>query len=398
MSLALAVESSFETPVPVQECTAFDGTLPDATEQAMNAVVVIEHNQGVGSGVFISPDGVFLTAAHVVEGTGTQQIQTYDGQVFHARLVRIDVEHDVAVLAVIDLQEPVTCLRPKEEDPTLGANVFALGSPGGTDLSFSVSRGIVSGLRDMEGQRFVQTDASINPGNSGGPMLDENGEIVGIVSWKIAAVEFEGLSFAVPIQDTLQFLNLEMGEATELPESDGVVTATGESGEEIYRTQFLRAGTMGDLSGFCEVSGEWGVCTGDGSPILQPSEFAEQVGDTETAAGARMNLIGSAAVLGGGVCLTGCLGTATGVYALTLIGNTDPAWGGVGALGALTTVSGVGTVWATRRRFRKTMDYDRYYTLDHARVLVVRHNQELAEELGISQERARELEAEAQGK
>ena len=88
-------------------------------------------------------------------------------------------------------------------NPERGTDLFAVGHPLGEGLSFSVSRGIVSGFREMDGVRFIQTDASLNPGNSGGPLLDMNGHLVAIVVWKAVGADLEGLGFGVPIQDAL---------------------------------------------------------------------------------------------------------------------------------------------------------------------------------------------------
>jgi serine protease Do len=88
--------------------------------------------------------------------------------------------------------------------------VYAVGAPAGEEFAFSVSKGIVSGIRDLNGFSYVQTDASLNPGNSGGPLLDTQGNIVGIVSWKIVASGFEGLSFGVPPSAITRRLAIEV--------------------------------------------------------------------------------------------------------------------------------------------------------------------------------------------
>lgn len=207
------VEASWDDPAVLQACPTFSGSLPADTEAAMSAVVVLEDDSSQGSGTFVSPDGVILTAAHVVDESRVVDVRTRDGRSFTARKIRVDVLHDVALLQVEGLTDPVPCLTAAMGDPSLGTEVFVLGAPEG--LEFSVSKGIVSSLRTEHGQRFVQTDASVNPGNSGGPMLDNQGRVIGVVSWKRS--DAEGLGFAVPVTDTFTYLNLASGPSTVLP-------------------------------------------------------------------------------------------------------------------------------------------------------------------------------------
>ena len=92
----------------------------------------------------------------------------------------------------------------------LGEEIFAIGTPMETSLGQSVSRGILSGRRELEGRSYLQTDVSINPGNSGGPLLDETGQVIGVATMKISGKGLEGLGFGVPISVALEMLNLKM--------------------------------------------------------------------------------------------------------------------------------------------------------------------------------------------
>jgi hypothetical protein len=100
------------------------------------------------------------------------------------------------------------------EPKTLGTEVYAIGSPASEKLAFSLTRGIVSGLRDFDGRKYLQTDASISPGNSGGPLVDKQGRAAAIVSWKVAARSIEGVAFGVPVEDALRGLSLSIGSET----------------------------------------------------------------------------------------------------------------------------------------------------------------------------------------
>jgi S1-C subfamily serine protease len=117
-----------------------------------------------------------------------------DGTRHEADVVGVDHGRDVArlesSLAPVPLQAVAGLPRP-------GDDVLAIGAPEG--LSGTVTRGIVSANRDVDGQQLIQTDVAVNPGNSGGPLLTGTGLVVGVTSSK--AVGEEGIAFAIPIQD-----------------------------------------------------------------------------------------------------------------------------------------------------------------------------------------------------
>lgn len=291
LSTAFAQEAETETPpsepapftwertLSAQRCEASGFDLSQDVETPMDAVLLLKDDTGTGSAVLISPDGVALTAAHVVGQAEQLTGLTQSGEEFTLQVVRTHPFYDVAVLQVVDGPEQTPCLPLASDTATLGTSAYVLGSPAGEELSFSVSRGIVSGKRELEGRSFLQTDASVNPGNSGGPMVNEQGEVMGIVSWKVAATEYEGLSFAVPSMRTLDFLNLEIGEQTDLSEpgqrvADGA--AMNEGVDEEYQRGFeagrlaakntpwlapLGAGTAAGCAAGCTL----GPC---GSPVL----------------------------------------------------------------------------------------------------------------------------------
>jgi S1-C subfamily serine protease len=132
-----------------------------------------------------------------------------------ARVVRYDENSDVALLKSAPLPG-APCLKLATDKAKAGEEVYVVGAPAGEELSFSMSRGIISGRRNLYGSEYLQTDASINPGNSGGPLLDGSAEVLGIVSWKLAGRALEGLGFAVEIHSALRSLSLELGgEATD---------------------------------------------------------------------------------------------------------------------------------------------------------------------------------------
>ena len=164
---------------------------------------------GEGSGVIFSEDGYIVTNQHVVDGATSLKVVTSDGTSYEAQLVGEDTQTDLAVLK-IEAQGLTPAEFGSSEDLQVADEVMAIGNPGGLQLSSSVTMGYVSALNRAVTNsetgytlNCIQTDAAINPGNSGGALVDMNGHVVGINSSKIAAVDYEGLGFAIP-SDTVQ--------------------------------------------------------------------------------------------------------------------------------------------------------------------------------------------------
>jgi serine protease Do len=187
--------------------------LPADFDSIAAATWIVKSGDGVGSGFSISPDGLVMTAAHVV-ADGDVSVRTRDGTSLPAEIVRISRKQDVALLALAPSQAGYACLALQPDRQNPGTDVYAIGSPGGEALGFSLSRGIVSGIRTMGEVELIQTDASISPGNSGGPLVDGQGRAVGVVSRKLAGHAVEGLGFAIPIGSGLSALALSPGDAT----------------------------------------------------------------------------------------------------------------------------------------------------------------------------------------
>jgi serine protease Do len=165
-----------------------------------SSVLYLQDAECAGTGFCISTKGHILTCSHVVAGD-LIQAQSALGETAEARILARDLVHDLAILECVALSGiPLTF-----SDPTgiaEGQTVFALGHPLG--LGFTVSRGIVSSVnRIVRGVAFLQTDVPLNPGNSGGPIVNENGEVVGVADWGFA--EGHGLGFAVAVRHVFAF-------------------------------------------------------------------------------------------------------------------------------------------------------------------------------------------------
>jgi len=157
--------------------------------------------QSLGSGVIIDEAGHVLTNEHVVSRADVIRASLADGREFEATLVGADPNNDLAVLQ-LESEERLPAVAPgSSADLMVGEPVIAIGNPFG--LSNSVTTGVVSALdrsirsQDRAFHGFLQTDASINPGNSGGPLLNAEGELVGINTAIYQGAD--GIGFAIPI-------------------------------------------------------------------------------------------------------------------------------------------------------------------------------------------------------
>jgi serine protease DegQ len=157
--------------------------------------------QGVGSAVIVSPEGILLTNNHVVEDAGEIDVQLSDGREVRAEVVGTDPETDLAVLRVPLTQLPAITVG-RSQDLQVGDPLLAIGNP--FNVGQTVTSGIVSALgRNGLGlstfENFIQTDAAINPGNSGGALVDAHGHLVGInTAIYSRSGGSQGIGFAIP--------------------------------------------------------------------------------------------------------------------------------------------------------------------------------------------------------
>lgn len=162
---------------------------------------------GVGSGVIIDSKGIILTNNHVVEGADKVTVELSDGTVLEAKEIHTDPRTDVAVIIVEPEGSLPMAKMGDSEDLQVGDWVLAIGNP--FELNLTVSAGIISGkgrsLGLVDRGTFLQTDAAINPGNSGGPLINLDGEVIGI-NTAIASRSggYQGIGFAIPINTAKQ--------------------------------------------------------------------------------------------------------------------------------------------------------------------------------------------------
>lgn len=176
----------------------------------VKAVVTVEMKEGHGSGFLITNDGYLLTNAHVVGDEAMATVRFEQGFSLEGRVVKVNRDFDLALIKVPGNDLAALTLGD-DTKLMLGEELFAVGTPLDERLGQSISRGIMSGRRDIDGRKYLQTDVSINPGNSGGPLIDEEGRVVGIATMKVRAPGVEGIGFGVPITTALEMLNIQFG-------------------------------------------------------------------------------------------------------------------------------------------------------------------------------------------
>ncbi len=165
--------------------------------------------QGLGSGVIVSPEGYILTNNHVIEGAAEIQVTLSDSRRAIAQLIGADPDTDLAILR-IDLERLPVITLGNSDTAQVGDRVLAIGNPFG--VGQTVTSGIVSALgRNQLGintfENFIQTDAAINPGNSGGALVDVNGNLIGINTAIFSRSGGSmGIGFAIPVSTARQVL------------------------------------------------------------------------------------------------------------------------------------------------------------------------------------------------
>lgn len=179
----------------------------DLIQHLMRGVVTIKHDDGHGSGYFISKDGYLITNYHVVKDKKVVKVQLNESVTLAADVVRYDERYDVALLKVSG--EDFNALELINSDSAqTGDDVIAIGTPEDISLGQSVTKGIISGKRKIAEKIFLQTDVTINSGNSGGPLLNEDGGVIGMVTMKLVGKGVEGIGFCVPTNTIIEALNI----------------------------------------------------------------------------------------------------------------------------------------------------------------------------------------------
>lgn len=207
-----------------------------SVEKVYDAVVMIENYksktlQGSGSGFVYKVDkenGYIMTNQHVVEKSTSLKVRLTNGETIDAKLLGGDEYLDIAIVSIpIKYVKSVVSIGSTEK-LKLGDFVFTIGSPVGKEYFNTVTSGIISGLNrhvtvSVKSNNdwvmdVLQVDAAINPGNSGGPLLNSNGEVIGVNSLKLVDNQIEGMGFSIKIEDAMAHAaDLEKGKTIDRP-------------------------------------------------------------------------------------------------------------------------------------------------------------------------------------
>jgi serine protease Do len=215
-------------PVPTFSRNARRNAIVEVVEQVRGAVVNIHSERtvhapaaeelfshapsqnrinGMGTGIIIDPRGYIITNQHVVEDVNVIRVRLSDGTTYNARVLTREHESDLSLLK-IDAGRPLpTMPLGTSSDLMVGETVIAIGNAYGYEHSVTV--GVISAIKrdvtlnkDISYKSLIQTDASINPGNSGGPLLNINGELIGVnVAIRAGA---QGIGFAIPVDNMIR--------------------------------------------------------------------------------------------------------------------------------------------------------------------------------------------------
>ena len=178
-----------------------------AISDTVGSVVTVITGGGHGSGVLIGSEGYFLTNSHVVGDNKTVRVRFSDGFEVDGEVVRSQRARDVALIKATAHGRQPLAMKAGSLQP--GTPIYAIGAPLDAKFSGTVTKGIVSANRIMDGFSYIQSDVTVNPGNSGGPLLDEQGRVVGltVLSYRPEGGP-TGLNLFIPIGDAIDFLGL----------------------------------------------------------------------------------------------------------------------------------------------------------------------------------------------
>jgi len=174
--------------------------------QLQSAVVTLQTGAGSGSGFYIDASGYLLTNQHVVGDAKFLKVKLATGRDLVGEVLRSDKARDVALVKT----EPVSIasLTVRPDDVQTGEDVYAIGSPLGETFATTVTRGVISGTRMVQQQRWLQSDVAILPGSSGGPLIGRHGAVIGMTSRGINQGNV-GVNLFVPIREALEALGIE---------------------------------------------------------------------------------------------------------------------------------------------------------------------------------------------
>lgn len=207
-------------------------TVPEIYDKVAPATVAItvfyedQSGMGIGTGVIISEDGYIATNHHVINNGISIKVLRSSGEEYVAELIGFDELSDLALLKINGRNLPAATFGDSDA-LIVGEPVVAIGTPSDLEYMGTATQGIISGINRevkvydessvmVKKMTLIQTDAALNPGNSGGPLINEYGEVIGIVTRRLASSSYFGVSFAIPSNGAKAILEeiKETGSAT----------------------------------------------------------------------------------------------------------------------------------------------------------------------------------------
>jgi S1-C subfamily serine protease len=194
--------------VAIRKIALFTTPVVEHINDVRMGVATVFAGNGHGSGFFITTNGFLLTNYHVVREAKFVKVKLATGREILGEVLRSNSKRDVALIKVEEGQmAPLPIL---DKDISIGEDVYAIGSPLDETLQSTISKGIISSYRNIDENKYLQSDVNILPGNSGGPLIDNKGNVVGITA---SALTFSGapsgLNFFIPIKEALLALQME---------------------------------------------------------------------------------------------------------------------------------------------------------------------------------------------
>lgn len=194
-------------PIRIKAVAAPTDTVAASYQRLLSSTLTLSDGARSGSGFLVSAEGYVLTNHHVVGEQKFMRVRFSNGSEQVAELVRSHRGRDVALLK---LPQPAAGALPmKFQPPAPGEDAYVIGSPLGQTYAGTLTRGVISGFRQINGVNYIQSDVRILPGSSGGPLLDAQSRVVGMAVRAVNA-GLAGINLFIPIEEAFKALNIEI--------------------------------------------------------------------------------------------------------------------------------------------------------------------------------------------